>query len=125
MISPKIYPWLWLDLAVFGMGNSLMLFFLYPQLGGLKNLSGFNFLILSLAVYRLANIISNETVTKPLRDPFVTETHQDGKVISDIESTIWRDAPLSLFLGIFPRLALKAAPAAICCFFDRAGINIV
>ena len=34
-----------------------------------------------------------------------------------------REAPLSDDLGRFPRLADNAAPAAICCFFDFAGIQ--
>ena len=33
-----------------------------------------------------------------------------------------RDAPLSELLLRFPRFADKAAPAAICCFLDLAGI---
>jgi len=33
------------------------------------------------------------------------------------------DAPRSDFLERFPRLAASAAPAAICCFFDFAGIT--
>jgi hypothetical protein len=34
-----------------------------------------------------------------------------------------RDAPLSDDFERFPRLAARAAPAAICCFFDFAGIH--
>lgn len=37
-------------------------------------------------------------------------------------ATIWREAPLSDDFGLLPRLADNAAPAAICCFFDFAGI---
>jgi hypothetical protein len=33
------------------------------------------------------------------------------------------DAPLSDFFERLPRLAASAAPAAICCFFDFAGIT--
>jgi hypothetical protein len=33
------------------------------------------------------------------------------------------DAPLSDFFGRLPRLAASAAPAAICCFLDFAGIQ--
>lgn len=36
-----------------------------------------------------------------------------------------RDAPFSLEGETFPRLAESAAPAAICCFFDFAGILII
>jgi hypothetical protein len=32
------------------------------------------------------------------------------------------EAPLNFDLLVRPRLAAKAAPAAICCFFDFAGM---
>jgi hypothetical protein len=41
---------------------------------------------------------------------------------SDMDSAICLDAPLRLDLLVSPRLAANAAPAAICCFFDFAGI---
>jgi hypothetical protein len=40
-----------------------------------------------------------------------------------IELAILRDGPLSDDFERFPRLAARAAPAAICCFFDFAGIQ--
>ena len=43
--------------------------------------------------------------------------------LSLIELAIWRDAPLSDDLERLPRFAESAAPAAICCFFDFAGIT--
>jgi hypothetical protein len=42
--------------------------------------------------------------------------------LSLIDEAIWRDAPLSDERERFPRLADNAAPAAICCFFDLAGM---
>jgi hypothetical protein len=42
---------------------------------------------------------------------------------SSIESAMLREAPLRDDLLLAPRLADNAAPAAICCFFDFAGIN--
>ena len=41
---------------------------------------------------------------------------------SDIDSAIFFDAPFRLDFLISPRRAARAAPAAICCFFDFAGI---
>jgi hypothetical protein len=41
---------------------------------------------------------------------------------SDMDLAISFDAPLRLDLLVSPRLAANAAPAAICCFFDFAGI---
>jgi hypothetical protein len=43
--------------------------------------------------------------------------------LSLIELAIWRDGPLSDDFDFLPRFAASAAPAAICCFFDFAGIQ--
>ena len=43
--------------------------------------------------------------------------------LSLIDLAIWFDAPLSDALERLPRFAASAAPAAICCFFDFAGIH--
>jgi hypothetical protein len=40
-----------------------------------------------------------------------------------IDLYMLREAPLSEDFERFPRLAASAAPAAICCFFDFAGIH--
>jgi hypothetical protein len=40
-----------------------------------------------------------------------------------MELAILRDGPFSDDFERFPRLAASAAPAAICCFFDFAGIQ--
>src|SRR5262249_41273257 len=40
-------------------------------------------------------------------------------------SAIWREAPLRLCFERSPRLAASAAPAAICCFFDLAGMTLL
>ena len=39
-----------------------------------------------------------------------------------IDLAMLLDAPFRLDFGASPRLAAKAAPAAICCFFDFAGM---
>jgi hypothetical protein len=44
---------------------------------------------------------------------------------SDIDFSICFEAPLRLDFGRFPRFAANAAPAAICCFFEVAGIPII
>jgi hypothetical protein len=40
-----------------------------------------------------------------------------------IDLYMLREAPLSDDLERLPRFAASAAPAAICCFFDFAGIH--
>jgi hypothetical protein len=41
-----------------------------------------------------------------------------------IDFAIFLDGPLSDDFERFPRFAASAAPAAICCFFDLAGIQM-
>jgi hypothetical protein len=43
---------------------------------------------------------------------------------SDIDFSICFEAPLRLDFERLPRFAANAAPAAICCFFDLAGILV-
>jgi hypothetical protein len=43
---------------------------------------------------------------------------------SDIDSAIFLEGPFKLDFFCSPRLAAKAAPAAFCCFFERAGIPL-
>lgn len=43
---------------------------------------------------------------------------------SDIDLTICLEAPFRLDFFTSPRFAANAAPAAICCFLERAGITL-
>ena len=58
-------------------------------------------------------------VGKPLR--FVFATRRSSFRLIDLYMLL--DAPRSDDFDRFPRLAERAAPAAICCFFDFAGIT--
>jgi hypothetical protein len=40
-----------------------------------------------------------------------------------IDFSMLLEGPLSELFGFFPRLAVNAAPAAICCFLDFAGMG--
>ena len=55
----------------------------------------------------------------PLR--FVFAIRRSSALLIDLYMP--RDAPLSDDLERLPRFAASAAPAAICCFFDFAGIH--
>ena len=55
----------------------------------------------------------------PLR--FVFAILRNSALLIDLY--IPREVPLSDDLERLPRLAARAAPAAICCFFDFAGIH--
>ena len=51
----------------------------------------------------------------------VLATRRSSALLIDLYIPL--DAPRSDFLERLPRLAASAAPAAICCFFDFAGIT--
>jgi hypothetical protein len=51
------------------------------RLSVIDNISFLRIIILGLAAYRAANVVSNEPVTKPLRSAFVDETKVEGKIV--------------------------------------------
>jgi len=80
-MNHKLYKWLTIDMVAFVILNAIVLYFFNDALVSLKDITLFTLLILGLAAYRSANILSNEVVTKPLRAPFVTEVTEDGVVV--------------------------------------------
>ncbi len=83
----KLFGWLTLDIVIF-IGINIFLVSRYiDELGALAGLNIFQFIILALATYRMANIISNEVVMKPLRAPFVDEKMEDGKLVEKPKKT--------------------------------------
>lgn len=83
MIQKKTYKWLFLDMFLFVTINLCLLWLLSDHLTVLDNLTWLQFLILGLATYRVANILSNETIAKPLRRPFIIEVTKDGKTVEE------------------------------------------
>lgn len=83
MDHKKIFHWLTLDMAVFFAANAVLISRYGNALTGLLAVTPLHFVVLALAAYRASNIISNETVTKPLRAPFVDEIEKDGRVIEE------------------------------------------
>jgi hypothetical protein len=81
MNQRKFFKWLTLDMVVFVAVNAFLILRFPDRLSALGNLSYFKLMVLGLAAYRAANILSNEPVTKPLRAPFVDEAQKDGKVV--------------------------------------------
>ena len=77
--SPKHF-WYLLDLLLFTGLNIFLLWKFEPKLSGLT-ISWMNLVIFGLAVFRSANVISNEQVTKPLREPFVDEHDKGAKTV--------------------------------------------
>ena len=76
----QLFGWLKLDMALFVIVNAILITSFADTLATIE-IDGKELLVLGLAVFRTANIISNEPVTKPLRAPFVDEVPVDGKVV--------------------------------------------
>ncbi len=68
-------------MVIFVVVNAYLLLYFSNRLSVLNDLSYLNLLVLGLAAYRAANILSNEPVTQPIRAPFVDEAQKDGKII--------------------------------------------
>lgn len=81
MIQSRIFKWLTLDMIVFAAINAFLITYFQDHLPTINEIGYFKLLVLGLAAYRAANIVSNEPVTKPLRAPFVDEAQTDGKII--------------------------------------------
>jgi hypothetical protein len=81
MYGRGVFEWLTLDMAVFVILNVLLISTYGESLVRLRELTLLEFLVLGLAAYRAANVLSTEVITKPLRSPFVDEIQQDGKVV--------------------------------------------
>ncbi len=73
------HKWYVFDLLSFLLINAVLLWQLSPRLTSLSLLEPYLLIIFGLAIYRGANIIANETITKPLRRPFVTLFKRYGK----------------------------------------------
>jgi Protein of unknown function (DUF1360) len=122
----NVFGWLTLDMVVFAAANALLLSHFRPALMTLGNIGFFQFTILSLAAYRASNILSNETVTKPLRAPFVDEVQKEGKIVEEPKESgflgatglliycpsctgVWFSAALAYGFAFFPVQTLVVA----------------
>lgn len=86
-----MFPWLIIDMAAFVVLNILMIRFIQPGfVDFLSFITPMQILIFGLAVYRAANIVSNEFVTKPIRAYFVQEVERDGKEVEEPYDTGFR-----------------------------------
>jgi hypothetical protein len=74
------YFWYSVDLVIFTGLNVFLIWELHARFYGL-HVTWLEFIILGLAVFRIANIVSNEQLTKPFREPFVDEKQQHGKMV--------------------------------------------
>lgn len=140
----RISKWLTLDMVVFAAANAILIWRFQDRFDTLNQLGYFHLLILGLAVYRAANIISNEAVTKPIRAPFVDKTHKDGKIIEQPKNSgftgamgllifcpsctgVWIAATLVYLYILFPQptfliaffLALSALERIVTSIIDR------
>ena len=74
-------------MVVFALANIFLIFHFGNRFLILGDIGYFKFLVLGLAAYRAANILSNESVAKPLRAPFVDESRKDGKTVEQPKSS--------------------------------------
>src|SRR6478609_2741257 len=79
----SMFPWLLLDMVLFIVINVILIHHLAPRFEIISYITPLRLLILGLAVYRGANIVSNEFVTLPIRAYFVHEVERNGKIIDE------------------------------------------
>lgn len=79
----SIRPWLVLDMIVFVLINIVLIRVLNPHFEILSYITPIRLIVFGLAVYRAANIISNEYVTSPIRAPFVHEVMVEDKLVEE------------------------------------------
>ena len=77
------YPWYLLDLAIFMGINIALLWYLQSKMHFGVAISPLYILLFGLAVYRGADVIANETITEPLRSPFVKIISKEGKEVEE------------------------------------------
>jgi hypothetical protein len=87
----SLFGWLKLDMALFVIANIVLIAKFSDTLATVQ-VGAIELVVLGLAVFRTANILSNEPVTKPLRAPFVDEVPVDGKVVEKPKRTGFRGA---------------------------------
>ena len=80
-MKKNLYQWLTFDMTVFVVLNGLIIYFFGNALESLRDIRVFDVVLLGLAAYRAANIISNEVVSKPLRAPFIDEVKEGGVLV--------------------------------------------
>ena len=81
MINKGILRWLTLDMLLFVVVNAYLIARHGDKFSRLTDIGFLQLLVLGLAAYRAANIVSNEVVTKPLRAPFVDEEKKGSKTV--------------------------------------------
>lgn len=73
------HPWYILDLVLFGVINAACLWYARSKLVNFETPTGWHLFLFGLAVFRGADVISNEKVTQALRAPFIKIEEKDGK----------------------------------------------
>ena len=144
MAKKGFFRWFTLDMLVFIALNVYLVVQFGDRLSVIGDIGYFKLLILGLAAYRAANIVSNEPVTKPLRAPFVDEEKINGKIIEEPKrkgflgamgtllycpscTGVWLSAALVYFYIFFPTpafvisllLALSAIERIVSAFVGK------
>ena len=136
MVQKLILKWLTLDMVLFTAVNAFLIFNFGSRFSTLGDISWFKFLILGLAAFRAANILSNEVVTRPLRAPFVDQSQKGRKTVEEPKKTgfrgamglllycpsctgVWLSAALVYFYVFFPGPTFLAALFLALSAFER------
>ncbi len=77
----SVFRWLTFDMILFLALFAVAVLYFNEDLLELGGVGYFEVLILGLATYRIANIVSTEKIAKPLREPFVDEVVKDGELV--------------------------------------------
>lgn len=78
----KVPLWHLLPFSVFVLSNCALVALYHDRLvEAYERMSPWTFVIAGLAVYRIANIVANEQVTKVFRAPFVNVKEEDGEEV--------------------------------------------
>lgn len=126
MKQREIFKWLTLDMLIFVTANVFLIWNFQNKFSVLDRIGFFRLLVLGLAAYRLANVLSNESITKPLRAPFVDEEKKDGKMVEQPKKTgffgavglliycpsctgVWLSAALVYFYVFYPESTFLVA----------------
>ena len=88
----SIFGWLTIDMIIFSLEILAVIIFYGDRLSVLGSMGFFEILLFGLATYRVANIISTEKITKPLRAPFVDEVEENGKTVEKPKTSGWAGA---------------------------------
>jgi hypothetical protein len=134
--------WFLVDILLFGLLNIFFLYLTFPFERLDRLLSPHVIFFLSLATYRISEIVANEVVTRPIRAPFVNKKIEDGEeveepkrtgLLGNIGSLIYCPSCVGVWVGmllvysylLFPEVILVVAVIFTLSALERVLSNIL